>query len=136
MKKLILMLLLFTAALYGQVHDHILYDYKIVSFQWDPSLPNERVTKHHLYYKESGVAEYVDYVEVLGDKTAGKVLSLKPNTKYTAIVTAINTVDEVDLESGPSNEVEFTTKQFYETPTAPTNLQLNFSIEVNVNSQL
>ena len=127
MKKLI-PLFLFAAVLLAEVTD-----YKIVSFEWDSHLEHERVTKYRLYYKEVSTEEYSDYVEVLGDNIDASVLGLHPNTSYTAVVTAINTVDDVDLESDPSNEVEFTTTQFYETPSAPRNFKIKNFVQININ---
>ena len=124
----IMPLLLFVVSLSAQTTD-----YKVVSFQWDPPPENERVTKYRLYYKEASSQEYSDYVEVSGDTNEGLVLDLDTNTNYTAVVTALNTVDEVDLESEPSNEVEFTTKEFYETPTPPENLKITNFVQININ---
>lgn len=128
MKKLITLLSIVAFSLSAQV-----VDYKAINFQWDPALENERVTSYRLWYKEAGVESYSDYIVVLGDVNTGSVLNLDSNKTYSAVVTAINTVEGVDLESEPSNEVEFTTQEFYETPSSPENLGVTSFVHININ---
>lgn len=78
-----------------------------VTFKWDPAPEGEEVIQYRLWHKEAGVEAYSDYVEIAGDINAGTISNLNSDTDYTSVVTAIN---NFYLESGPSNEVKFTTK--------------------------
>lgn len=131
MKKLLILFALSLSSLYAQEQ---ITDYKSIYFEWDkpPVEEIDYVDKYRLWYKAAGTEAYADFVEVTAPATQARVLNLKPNTEYSAVVTAINVFEDQELESDPSNEVVFHTSEYYEKPPTPQNLTISISINIEL----